>query len=32
MCEEIDIVNSKEGFIDEPDQIGELTKEDKEEE
>jgi hypothetical protein len=31
MCEEIDIVNNEEGFIDEPDQIGKLTEEDKEE-
>lgn len=32
MCEEIDIVNNEEDFIDEPDQMGELTEEDKEEE
>jgi len=31
MCEEIDIINSEDGFINEPDQMGELTEEDKEE-
>jgi hypothetical protein len=31
MCEEIDIINSEDGFIDEPDQMGELSEEDKEE-
>lgn len=31
MCEEIDIINNEDGFINEPDQMGELTEEDKEE-